>query len=84
MPDQTKAMRPLVESSVAVHRSGFGVLRLGYLPAVPAPGLSEDEVRASITRLDLTLTEKSCAELIEILTELNEQMTKLKRTRLLS
>ena len=81
MLDQNETMLPLVEIEVAVHRSGFGIFNLGYLSAVPGPGLSEDEVRESINHINLTVTEQTCAQLVELLTELTEQMAKLKPTR---
>ncbi len=81
MPYQTGTMLPLVESAAAVHRGGFGVLRLGYLPSVPTPHVSEDEVRKSITFIDLTVTEQACAQLIELLTHLSQQLAKSRRGR---
>ena len=74
-------MLPLVEYSVAAHRSGLGILRLGYLPAVPGPGLSEEEARKSISYVDLTLTEQVCAELGPLISELGQRLVDAKRRR---
>ena len=78
MATQTQTMLPLVEFEVAVHRSGLGVLRLGYLPAVPGPNLSEDEARKSIRYIDLAVTKHACDELVALLTALKQQFANSK------
>jgi hypothetical protein len=78
---QPVKMLPLVEYSVAAHRSGLGILRLGYLPAVPGPGLSEDEAKKSISYVDVTLTEQTCAVLGPLISELGQRLADAKRRR---
>ena len=78
MATQPQPILPLVEYEVAVHRSGLGVLRLGYLPSVPRPNLSEDEARKSIRYIDLAVTKYACDELMALLIALNRQLANSK------
>ncbi len=80
MSEHPEAILPLVEYSVAAHRSGLGVVTLGYLPGVPGPTLSEDQARRSITYINLTVTEQSCAQLAALLTQLRGKLAEAKRT----
>ena len=81
MPDQTNTVLPLVRYEVSAHRSGFGVLRLEYLPALPGPAMSEDEARRAMLSLSLTVTEDMCNQLAEGLRQLGLELAKAKAAR---
>jgi len=81
MASQPKTTLPLVEYSVAAHRSGLGILTLGYLPAIPSSRLTEDEARKSIKYIDLAVTEQACGQLAALLSELRQKLVEAKRAR---
>jgi hypothetical protein len=80
MPDRlsTSTFLPLVQFEIAAHRSGIGLLRLDYLPAVPGPALTEEEASRAIISVRVALTERTCNELGEGLLELGRQLAKAK------
>jgi hypothetical protein len=81
MPDQTNTVLPLVRYEVSAYRSGLGILRLEYLPAVPGRAMSEDEARSAMLSLSLTVTENICNQLAESLRQLGLELTKAKAAR---
>jgi hypothetical protein len=81
MPDQTNTVLPLVRYEVSAYRSGLGILRLEYLPAVPGSALSEDEARSAMLSLSVTVTENICNELAESLQQLALELAKAKAAR---
>ena len=81
MADPDNIMKPLVGFDAWAHRSGLGILKLQYLPAVPGSALSEDEARRAILSLQVTLTESMCATLSKALGEMATELAKTKAAR---